>query len=114
MSELPSRPTDEALRKLREIYDDAPARRNITDSILSEGTAYTRIDQKTEAQRLEWIFVKAGWVSPTVTEGIKMLHGDGYLVRCEVITDEDYYVELIADLGFEKGQIIRSEKKSPW
>lgn len=106
--------TKEEYTQLKAIWDAAPEGRKIVDSMLSEGREYCRIDQNKHAAKIEARLVGTQFEGGTLTEGILIKDGDGYIGRCEIITDTDYYVEFVSDLEFTKLEIRKSQPKSPW
>ncbi len=111
----PQLPPDEKA-KLQAIYDSAPERRRAVDRALSASINPVRVDNNTEAPKLEAILKRAGWTNPTVTEGVKESVVDGYIFKLEVIDGaaEDWYVLMKTDRSITAGTVQSKSKGSPW
>jgi hypothetical protein len=101
---------------LRAIYSDAPLRRAETDRAVSGSSVPVRVNNSTEAPRLESILRKAGWESPTVTEGVRLSTPDGFTFRLEVIdgSARDWYVAIETDRSLSTGRVVTKSRNSPW
>ncbi len=111
----PQLPPDEKA-KLQAIYDSAPERRTAVDKAVSGASNPVRVDNNTEAPKLEAILKRAGWSNPTVTEGVKETVADGYVWKLEVIDGaaQDWYVLMKTDTSIATGTVQSKSKDSPW
>ena len=102
--------------KLKAIYEEAPARRAATDAAVSGSSNPLRVDNNTEAPKLEDVFKGLGWGIVTVTEGVKLSSESGLLWRLEVIDSnaQDWFVEVVTDEAITTGKVKVKSKDSPW
>jgi len=102
--------------KVETIYEEAPSRRAATDEAVSGSSNPIRIDNNTEAPKLEDIFKGLGWGIVTVTEGVKLASENVLLWRLEVIDSnaQDWFVELETNEAITTGEVKVKSKDSPW
>jgi hypothetical protein len=111
----PQLPSDQKA-KLQAIYDTAPGRRASVDKAVSGSSDPVRVNNNTEAPRLEAILKSAGWSSSTVTEGVKESVEDGFVWKLEVIDGaaQDWFVLMKTDKSIATGTVQSKSKNSPW
>ena len=103
--------------EMRAIYESAPQKRQEVDKAVSESTTPIRVNQNTEASKLESILRNNGFIDPTVTEGVKETGVKGYIWKLEVIdgpNSQDYYVEMTTNIAITSGTVSTKKVGSPW
>ena len=104
----------EEYNKLKAIYDAAPANRYLVNSLLGEGNDFRELDLDKEASKLEGYLEGTDFAGGTFTEGIVFEKGGKTIVRCEIVLQDDYYMELETDAAFSFVEIKGYSEKSPW